>query len=237
MARSYARPAIAAFVSAATVLTAQAAMAETEFLVRIWNAGEENGMTLEDGSKQTPLLSWGAFAVHKQPNALFTPGQPAGDTGLEQLAEDGAINAMVEWLAGRSDLVDSGEIKARPVNGQPAIYPGGLFRAKFTANPGDKFSFAVMLEQSNDGFYAPGPEGIELFDADGNPISGDVTGQVLFWDAGTEVNQAPGLGPDTGINEKDFNQGETENGVVHLMDDGFTYPPIEQVIKVSIKPR
>lgn len=232
-----ARPVIAAAIGTAMALSATPAVAETEFLVRIWNAGEENSMTLEDGSKQTPLLSWGAFAVHQQPNALFTPGQPAGDTGLEQLAEDGAVNDMVAWLASRSDLVDSGEIKARPVNGQPAIYPGGLFRAKFKANPGDKFSFAVMLEQSNDGFYAPGPEGIDLFDADGNPISGDVTAQILFWDAGTEVNQAPGLGPDTGINEQAFDQGETENGVVHLMDDGFTYPPVDQIIKVSIKPR
>ncbi len=237
MAEVYARQAIATMIGVTMALSATAAAAETEFLVRIWNAGEENSMTLEDGSKQTPLLSWGAFAVHKEPNALFTPGQPAGDTGLEQLAEDGAINQMVDWLAGRSDLVDSGEIKARPVNGQPAIYPGGLFRAKFKANPGDRFSFAVMLEQSNDGFYAPGPEGIDLFDADGNPISGDVTEQILFWDAGTEVNQAPGLGPDTGINEQAFDQGETEGGVVHLMDDGYTYPPIDQIIKVSIRPR
>ena len=237
MARTNAQPAIAAVIGAAMVFSAHSAAAETEFLVRIWNVGEENSMTLEDGSTQTPLLSWGAFAVHSAPNALFTPGEPAGDTGLEQLAEDGAINDMVEWLAGRGDLVDSGEIKARPVRGQPAIYPGGLFRAKFKANPGDKFSFAVMLEQSNDAFYAPGPEGIELFDADGNPTSGDVTAQIMLWDAGTEVNQAPGLGPDTGINEQDFNQGETENGVVHLLDDGFTYPPVDAIIKVSIKPR
>lgn len=237
MTNTYARPAIAAVIGAAMVLAANPAAAETEFLVRIWNAGEENSMTLEDGSTQTPLLSWGAFAVHTAPNALFTPGQPAGNTGLEQLAEDGAINQMVEWLAGQSHLVDSGEIKARPVNGQPAIYPGGLFRAKFKANPGDKFSFAVMLEQSNDAFYAPGPEGIDLFDADGNPISGEVTAQIMLWDAGTEVNQAPGLGPDTGINEQAFDQGETEGGVVRLLNDGYTYPPINAIIKVSIKPR
>ncbi len=227
----------AAMSGAILIAAGSAAVAETEFIVRIYNAGTENGMTLEDGSTQTPLLSWGAFAVHKAPNALFTPGQPAGDTGLEQLAEDGAVNDMVDWLASRSDLVDSGAIKARPVNGQPAIYPGGLFRAKFKANPGDRFSFAVMLEQSNDGFYAPGAEGIALFDDSGNPVSGDVTDQILFWDSGTEVNQAPGLGPDTGVKEQAFDQGETENGVVHLMDDGFAYPAIRNIIKVSIKPR
>ncbi len=237
MAMAYARPAFAVLIGAAAALAAGPAAAETEFLVRIWNAGEENSMTLEDGSKQTPLLSWGAFAVHTAPNALFTPGQPAGNTGLEQLAEDGDVDQMVKWLAGQSGLVDSGEIKARPVKGQPAIYPGGLFRAKFKANPGDKFSFAVMLEQSNDAFYAPGPEGIDLFDADCNPISGDVTAQIMLWDAGTEVNQAPGLGPDTGIKEQAFDQGESEGGVVQLLNDGFTYPPVNAIIKVSIKPR
>ena len=227
----------AATLGVAMAFTATAAFAETDFIVRIWNAGTEDGMKLEDGSMQTPLLSWGAFAVHTAPNPLFTPGQPAGDSGLEQLAEDGVIDPMVGWLSGQSNLTASGEIKARPVNGQPAIYPGGLFRAKFKASPGDRFSFAVMLEQSNDAFYAPGPEGIALFDENGEPISGDVTAQIMLWDAGTEVNQPPGLGPDTGINEKAFDQGTPENGVVQILNDGFTYPPVAAIIKVSIKPR
>ena len=237
MARTSASRLVATVFGSVVAFSASAAMAETDFIVRIWNAGTENGMKLKDGSMQTPLLSWGAFAVHAAPNALFTPGQPAGNSGLEQLAEDGVIDPFVAWLAGQSNVKASGEIKARLVNGQAAIYPGGLFRAKFTASPGDFFSFAVMLEQSNDAFYAPGPEGIALFDADGNPTSGNVTVQIMLWDAGTEVNQAPGLGPDTGVKEKAFDQGEDENGVVRLLDDGFTYPAIAEVIKVSIKPR
>ncbi len=237
MARTGALRLVAMACGAAVAFSASAAMAETDFIVRIWNAGTENGMKLEDGSMQTPLLSWGAFAVHSSPNALFTPGQPAGNSGLEQLAEDGVIDPMVDWLAGQGNVKASGAIKARLVDGQAAIYPGGLFRAKFSASPGDHFSFAVMLEQSNDAFYAPGPDGIALFDADGNPIKGDVTVQIMLWDAGTEVNQAPGLGPDTGVNEQAFDQGEDENGTVHLLDDGFAYPAIADIIKVSIKPR
>ena len=228
---------LAVAVLSGSVLAAGTAVAETEFIVRIYNAGTENGMILDDGTTDTPLLSWGVFAVHREPNPLFTPGQPAGNTGLEQLAEDGAIDEMVDWLAGRGDLVESGAITARAVQGLAAVFPGGLFRAKFAANPGDRFSFAVMLEQSNDGFYAPGPEGIALFDDAGEPVSGDFTEQIFFWDAGTEVNQAPGVGPDTGVKESGPNQGETENGVVRLLDDGFTYPTIPNIIKVSIKPR
>jgi hypothetical protein len=226
------------WLMAGTMLAAAGpAVAETEFIVRLYNAGTEGGMTLADGSTQTPLLSWGVYAVHKAPNALFTPGQAAGDTGLEELAEDGIIDKMAAWLAGRGDLVASGELKARAVRGEATLHPGGLYRAVFKANPGDSFSFAIMLEQSNDGFYAPGPEGIALFDDAGNPISEDVTGQVLFWDAGTEVNQPPGLGPDVGVNEKGPNQGASENGVVQLLNDGFDYPAVKDVIKVTVKPR
>lgn len=234
------RAGLAAGLMAGTMLAAAVAapaIAETEFIVRIYNAGTDGSMTLADGSTETPLLSWGVYAVHASPNALFTPGQAAGDTGLEELAEDGNIDKMTEWLAGRRDLLASGPLKARAIKGQAAIYPGGLYRAVFKANPGDSFSFAIMLEQSNDGFYAPGPEGIALFDGAGNPISEDVTDQVRFWDAGTEVNQPPGLGPDTGLKEKGPNQGASENGVVHAMNDGYDYPAIRDVIKVSIKPR
>lgn len=238
------RAGLTAMAAAAAVATLAAAIgpaaAQTDFIVRFYNSGTENGMTLQDGSKASPLLSWGAFAVHRGANPLYTPGQPAGDTGLEQIAEDGSTDKMVSWLAGQRDLGDTGALKARPVAGEATIHPGGLMRAVIKASPGDKISFAVMLEQSNDAFYGPGPEGIALFDSSGNPISGDVTDQVLFWDAGTEVNEAPGLGPNTGTTESGPNQGPSENAVVRQMsevNDGFTYPAIKDVIKVDIKPR
>ena len=68
--------AVAVLLGAA--MTAGTAVAETEFIVRIYNAGTEDGMILEDGTTDTPLLSWGVFAVHREPYPLFTPGQPAG---------------------------------------------------------------------------------------------------------------------------------------------------------------
>jgi len=41
----------------------------------------------------------------------------------------------------------------------------------------------------------PAGSGIELF-KNGTPISGDITSQIILRDAGTEVNQEPGIGPD-----------------------------------------
>ena len=53
----------------------------------------------------------------------------------------------------------------------------------------------TMMGQSNDWFYGPNESGIELF-KNGQPISGDITSQIILWDVGTEVDQEPGIGPE-----------------------------------------
>jgi hypothetical protein len=53
----------------------------------------------------------------------------------------------------------------------------------------------MMMGQSNDWFYAPAESGIDLFE-NGRGISGDITSQMVLWDAGTEVDQEPGIGSD-----------------------------------------
>lgn len=50
-----------------------------------------------------------------------------------------------------------------------------------------------MFVPSTDLFYAQDENGIAVFDETGMPISGDVTDQVMLWDAGTEENQEPGV--------------------------------------------
>jgi len=96
-----------------------------------------------------------------------------------------------------------------------------------------------MYVQSNDFFYAFAPEGVALYDSNDMPISGDVTSEVVLWDAGTEVDEEPGVGlnqiirsaPDTGPDE-----GGT---IVEVQgqDDGFTYPPTNEIIRVTITPQ
>ena len=83
-----------------------------------------------------------------------------------------------------------------------------------TAKPGDRFTFAVMFGQSNDLFYAPKGGSMALFDKAGRPILGDRTAEVALYDAGTEVNQVPGVGPDQGPRQKTRRQGELEQACV-----------------------
>jgi hypothetical protein len=100
-------------------------------------------------------------------------------------------------------------------------------------------TIATMFAQSNDLFYAPREDGIALFDAGGKPIAGDVTPQIVLWDAGTEKNEEPGLGPNQAPVQPAPNTGPSEHGVVRpigKMKDGFHYPSVAEVLRVTIKP-
>jgi hypothetical protein len=106
------------------------------------------------------------------------------------------------------------------------------------AKPGEMLTFATMFGQSNDCFYAPKGGDITLFDQDGKPIMGDRTVEVALYDAGTEVNQIPGIGPDQGPrqNPKTWRQGELEHATVQPVRDGWAYPPVTEVIRVTVSP-
>ncbi len=94
-----------------------------------------------------------------------------------------------------------------------------------------------MYVQSNDLYYAPAEAGIALYDAAGDPVTGDVTAQVQLYDAGTEVNQEPGVGADQAPRQSGADTGADENGTVQAIadvDDGFTYPAVADVISVTL---
>jgi hypothetical protein len=93
-----------------------------------------------------------------------------------------------------------------------------------------------MYVQSNDLFYGPGSSGIDLF-SNGEPLSGDITDMILFYDAGTEVNEQPGVGPNQAPRQPAPNTGADEGGTVRLVSDvsdGFAYPAVNEVIEVTI---
>ena len=76
-------------------------------------------------------------------------------------------------------------------------------------------------------------QGLEAQSEDG------ITAQIILWDAGTEVNQEPGIGPDQGPRQKAPNTGEAENGVVRNAKDvkyGSAYTKVSSVMRVTIKP-
>jgi len=109
-------------------------------------------------------------------------------------------------------------------------HPGDSFKFSFHAGPNHKLSFATMYGFSNDGFYAPDGNGISLFSDATTPITGDITSQVMLWDAGTEMNQMPGAA--------NMHDGANTNGVVQLMStvgDGYNYGTVATNLKVTLE--
>lgn len=150
--------------------------------------------TISGISGVTVPLAPGAFAVHDAGFQLFSEGQ-AVSLGLENIAEDGNPTMTVSDLMGSGMVSSSGAFNTPVGASTPSpIFPGQTYEFEISASAGDRLSFATMFVQSNDLFYAPMPEGIALFDGNGLPISGELTSLVYFWDAGTEVDEEPGVG-------------------------------------------
>lgn len=78
--------------------------------------------------------------------------------------------------------------------------------------------------------------GIALFDSKGKALGGDVSSRLVLWDAGTEVNQEPGVGKDQAPRQKSANTGAAENGVVHRAQDDAFYTKTAQLFRVIVTP-
>lgn len=176
----------------------------------------------------------GVWAVHSPGNLLFTDGTADLGQGLEALAEDGDPSGLDANLNG-NDLVSSNGVFNTPVGSGSAgpLMPGSSYEFTFTATQGDYLSFATMYVQSNDLFVGPGGAGLALWNGD-NPISGDITSMLELWDAGTEVNQIPGAGADQAPRQGGADTGADEAGNVQIVNDGFSYPSLTDIIRVSV---
>ena len=205
---------------------------QVKFKVRIENISAGDGLAADDGTKYPFAVSPGLFFVSSKKVNLFKVGKKAND-GIETQAEDGNPEVLAKKLLTQVGSVNLG-IFNTPVNAEsPApILPGGAFEFTFTGTEGMKLNLIAMFGQSNDLFYAP-VKAIDLF-VNGEAISGDITDKFLLWDAGTEVNQAPGIGDEQAPRQKATNTGKAENGVVGLVKDKFTYPATKDVLKVTI---
>lgn len=197
-----------------------------KFAVRVESVSGPDTLMLPDGTAIAAPISPGMIAVATADSILFHPGNRIGRSGLQQLAEDGNPCPLIAHVANRSG-VTSAEF----------IIPNLHYRV--VAKPGDKLHFAVMFVQSNDLFYAFGPHGLPLFDDMHQPVSGDMTRYVELWDAGTELNQVPGLGPDQAPRQPHPGAGTKTSEPVKLVSevcDGFVYPPVEKVIRITVVP-
>ena len=213
----------------------RASRANTRFTVRVENISSADGQTASDGTKWPFALSPGMFVINDK-NVLFTEGKPAKPNGLEAQAEDGNPAGLVAALEMMHHAGALHGIYNTPVGamGPGPIGPGAAYEFSFSATPQMKLYMALMFGQSNDLFYAPDANGISLFDAKGNAVSGDVTNKLVLWDAGTEVNEEEGVGPNQAPRQKMANTGPAERGVVHRAKDVRFYGKNSELFRVTI---
>ena len=156
-----------------------------------------------------------------------------------QDASETTFTVRIENVSGQNTSVyaDVG-IVGVPVGAtqRGAITPGNAYEFTVKAAPGDRLSFATMYGQSNDTFFAPDENGIALFDEMGSPVSGDVSDQVWLWDAGTEVNEPLGTGPNQGGRQESPDAGEPENGTVEVVQPNDEFPASPDLMTVTLTP-
>jgi Spondin_N. len=216
--------------------TATATPAATTFEVRIENVGAGDTLSTPDGAVPVPL-SPGAYAAHTDEIQLFAPGEEAS-TGIERIAEDGMPGPLLDAVGGADAVLDGGAFNTpEGADGPGPLTPGNAYSFEVTAAADDDplLSLATMFIQSNDLFYAFDAAGLPLFE-DGEPVTGDLTAELRLWDAGTEVNERPGVGPNQAPRQSGTDTGMSE-GVVREVNDGYDYPAVEDVIDVRVSPR
>jgi hypothetical protein len=259
--------ALLAAVTAAPLAAQSASGSEpapTRFVVRVENVSKPSTLKLPSGGSVAVPVSPGVWAVHTGANPIFTPGELEHGRGLKGLAEAGMAREFAANLRGLpgvrnhgafetplAPLVQRGGMARRDMAAPPApsgaarspasrmLQPGHRFEFTVEARPGDRLSIALMVAQSNDGLLATGRDGIALFDAAGRPVAGNVTEQLALWDAGTEVNEEPGIGRNQGLRQGAPHAGDPERRPVRLMSEaefGDRWPPVPQLIRVTIAP-
>lgn len=212
----------------------------TSFTLRIENVS--TGTTLKttgegNRAEQPVPLSPGAYAIHGDGMPVFAEGEPERNNGLEEIAEDGSPERLAESLSTAEGVSHSGAFTT-PVGAEsPApIGPGEAYEVTFEASMGDRLSFVTMFVPSNDLFFAPDPEGMALFERDGDAVTGDVTDLVDLWDAGTEINEEPGLGENQVQRQRGPGVGLVERRTVARIADvnGYDYPAVADVLRVDL---
>ncbi len=182
-------------------------------------------------------LSLAAGACGDSQDPAMTPDGPAAPSPHTFKLH---VANIAPWLALKSGTIDA---KTDATSGGAG--PGQAWEATFTAGKGQHVSFATMFGESDDWFFGPGPEGIALYDDQGNAVSGDVTSQIKLWDAGTEVDEEPAVGPDTGPHQSSPTQGAADpNATVRELGTDialtaggtFTRPATSAMIQVTLTP-
>ena len=212
------------------------------FEITFENISSTPSFRAQDGSQVVTVFSSMIGVVHTGSNIFSAVGAPDQGRGLAGLAENGEASSLNQTLRVDPNVEIIG-IGDQPSTGDAGILaPGQSFKLILsTIDPGSRLSITSSFLQGNDIVVMTKPEGIPLFDANGVLTSGDITKYFDFYDVGTEVNQAPGIGSNQVIRQGEAPAGQTsqgarENSPVRVLNDSFNYPSVSQSIRVTISP-
>lgn len=227
--------------------------AGTTFIVRVENVSRRETLRLPDGGTVSVPLSAGVWAVHVGDNPIVTAGAIESGLGLKGLAEAGlaapfAANLKTVRNVRSAGVFDEpkGHRRGMPkgdvdrATASKMLQPGQHFEFAVVAHRGERLSLAMMLAQSNDGIVATKQTGLDLFDASGRPVSGDLTPQLALWDAGTEINEPPGAGRNQGLRQGAPHAGDPERRPVRPLAEaeyGQAWPSVDRLVKLTITPK
>jgi hypothetical protein len=210
----------------------------TTFKIRVENISKGEVLSLSNGGTAPFVSAPVLWAIHTGAgNPIFTGGQPESGNGLERLAETGNPEGLVKSLSAASGVLSVGA-EAQPIGAtsKGPLTPGQAYEFEISARLGQALSLAWMFGQSNDLFYG-NDRPIGLFTSEGEPVRGDMTPQLNLWDAGTEVNEEPGLGPNQGPRQKAEDAGTTERNAIAHARDRWSYPKTGAVLRLAITPK
>ncbi len=226
-------PSLGGFVSLSIVNTTTAG----QFEVTVTNTSDTMAYT----GKVSPVV----WALHDTSFDFFKVGMPAS-MEIEHIAEDGNGTALATMLSSASGVGTSGVANmAKGSSSAGPLSPGDSY--VFTLTPDSAhpmFELAAMVAPSSDTFLALDPGGIALLDSSGAPrtdaeIASDVAAHLFAWDAGTEINESGGSGPDQAGHQPAPDTGPAQgNGLVRLSSQNpvWVLPPASALVKVTITP-
>lgn len=209
----------------------------TPQLERLVEDGDPNPLAnqLEFMRGVTSDLSGVVWAVHGGDGRLHEAGSRAS-AGLEDLIEDGRPQLLLEQL---EQLAAAEELEAfglAPADGS-VLEPDDAVEFRVFAWPGDQLSFVTSYLAANDKFIAP-QLSIPLFDDDGVARTGELEWALMLFDAGTEVDEPPGLGAHQFERQPRRGAGLDENEIVREVYgewNGWEYPRADQILDIRIE--
>lgn len=200
-------------------------------------------ITVTNISEGEPIAP-GVAVLHRTCEPLFSAGVSDRGMGLEALAEDGDPSVLAASLGAQGvsvQVVNQAVASNAPPGTEAApgpLLPNTTYEFEVTADPAHPhLSLAFMYVLSNDLFVGTPAGGIALWDTQGQLRSGDITGLLSLWDAGTEHNQAPGVGTDQPLMQSGPDMGRSDPvDTVRSALPGYTLSPLGELISVSVTP-